>query len=129
MGDPTEPPSGAGDRKPCDANAVVDPLIGEIEEHLRLLCRGDNDQLDLLRKRLISKLSVAERRAASQRRARNARKFVAQRGKCAICGAPLTGTGFGRKGRDILPPGMPLMCPGCRKDGAIARENENENER
>jgi hypothetical protein len=120
MGDPSEPPARSEDLEAADTNAVLDPLIGELEERLTLLSRGDNHMLDVLRKRLISKLSAAERRAASRRRALNAKKFVAQRGKCAVCGAPLRGTNFGRKGRDMLPPDMPLMCPGCGKDGTVA---------
>jgi hypothetical protein len=124
MGDPSEPPSRAGEGEASDTNAVLDPLIGELEERLTLLSRGDNHLLDVLRKRLISKLSAAERRAASRRRALNAKKFVAQRGKCAICGAPLRGTNFGRKGRDMLPPDMPLVCPGCGKEGVTAGDDE-----
>jgi hypothetical protein len=119
----SEPPNQI-EGEPSDMNAVLEPLIGELEERLTRLSHGDSYLLDVLRKRLISKLSAAERRAASRRRALNAKKFVAQRGKCAVCGAPLRGTNFGRKGRDMLPPDMPLMCPTCGKDNAGGRDNQ-----
>ncbi len=101
---------------PPDPNALVEPLLAEIEERLAQLSTGDTYLRDVLRKRLISKLNANERRAAAKRRALNAKKFVAQRGKCAVCGLRLGGPSIARKGRDILPPDWPLLCVGCRKD-------------
>jgi hypothetical protein len=100
-------------KKSVDVGEVVDPLIDEIEERLSLLSQGDAHLMDMLRRRLLWRLSAVERRAAARRRALNAEKFVAQRGKCAMCGTPLQGKSVGRKGREILPPGMPLMCSRC----------------
>jgi hypothetical protein len=99
-----------------DPNNLIEPLVTEIEQRLASLCEGDAYLRDVLRKRLISKLNANERRAAARRRALNAKKFVAQRGKCAVCGLRLGGPSIARKGREILPPDWPLLCLGCRKD-------------
>jgi hypothetical protein len=104
-----------------EPNAVVERLLGEIEARLEELSEGDSYQRDVLRKRLISKLNANERRAAARRRALNAKKFVAQRGKCAVCGLRLGGPSIARKGRDILPPDWPLLCLGCRKEAPSPR--------
>jgi hypothetical protein len=101
---------------PRDPNKLVEPLVHEIEQRLVQLCEGDAYLRDVLRKRLISKLNANERRAAARRRALNAKKFVEQRGKCAICGLRLGGPSIARKGREILPPDWPLLCLLCRKD-------------
>jgi hypothetical protein len=103
-----------------DPNQLVDPLLQEIEQRLAQLSDGDSYLRDVLRKRLISKLNANERRAAARRRALNAQKFVAQRGKCAVCGLRLGGTSIARKGREILPPDWPLMCLECRKESSPA---------
>jgi hypothetical protein len=99
-----------------DANQAVEPLVADVELRLAKLSAGDEYVLDVLRKRLISKLCAVERRAAAKRRARNAKKFVAQRGKCAVCGSALRGVGFVRHGRGILPPHLPLVCNRCARD-------------
>jgi hypothetical protein len=66
MDDSSVPPS-TGDGEGFDANAMLAPIVGELEAYLRRLSHGDDHRLDVLRKRLISILSTAERHAASQR--------------------------------------------------------------
>jgi hypothetical protein len=107
---------------PPDPNSLIEPLLAEIEDRLAQLSDGGTYLQDVLRKRLISKLNANERRAAAKRRALNAKKFVAQRGKCAACGLRLGGPSIARKGREILPPDWPLLCVGCRKDQGTVEE-------
>jgi hypothetical protein len=97
-------------------------LIGELEERLSLLCRGDAIVLEAMRKRLIAKLSTIERRAAARRRAITAKKFVAQRGKCALCGVPLGEAKVVPRAREMVPPEAPLLCRRCVKEGKLADE-------
>ena len=107
--------SGVDELHGADADAMLMPLLGDIEQRLVALGGGDDYLLDLLRRRLIAKLSCSERRAAAKRRAIHAKKFVAQRGRCATCGLTLSGTCV-RRGR-VLPTDKPLRCAACDKDG------------
>lgn len=97
-----------------DAEGTLRPVLSDIELRLVALSGGDEFLLDLLRRRLISKLSCAERRAAAKRRAIHAKKFVAQRGRCAACGLTLSGACV-RRGR-VLPTDSPLRCTACDRD-------------
>lgn len=80
--------------------------------------------VDVLRRRLLTRLSRTERRAAAERRSLRARKYVEQRGRCPLCGEQLE---LGR-GRDVLPveAHKPLACLACvraqhgRRPGADA---------
>lgn len=111
----TSDASAEGDPRAAGADGLLQPLIREIEQRLVALGSGDDYLLDLLRRRLIAKLSCTERRAAAKRRAIHAKKFVAQRGRCATCGLTLSGTSV-RRGR-VLPTDKPLRCAACDKDG------------
>ena len=110
--------------KRVDAGDAVSTLLDLVEQRLTELSGGDPTVQVALRKQVISKLASAERRAAARRRAMNARKFIAQRGRCPSCGAPLRGPNMGRHGRDILPPDMPLYCASC----ARRRVGENQDD-
>jgi hypothetical protein len=99
-----------------DPEGTLRPVLSDIELRLLALSGGDELLLDLLRRRLISKLSCAERRAAAKRRAIHAKKFVAQRGRCAACGLTLSGACV-RRGR-VLPTEAPLRCTACGRDHA-----------
>ncbi len=102
------------DSHALDADGRLRPVLSELEERLAALSGGDECMLDLLRRRLIAKLSCTERRAAAKRRAIHAKKFVAQRGRCATCGLTLSGACV-RRGR-VLPTDTPLRCTACDKE-------------
>ncbi len=75
--------------------------------------------VDVLRRRLLTRLSRTERRAAAERRSLRARKYVEQRGRCPLCGEQLE---LGR-GRDVLPveAHKPLACLACVRAQAQGR--------
>lgn len=100
-----------------DADRILRPLCKELDVRLSLLSNGNEELLDLLRRRLLSKLSATERGAAAKRRAVLAGKFVSQRGLCA-CGATLGACV--RTGR-ALPNKDALRCKACEKAVAAAR--------
>src|SRR5437870_4643718 len=98
-----------------DVNALVEPILAEVEERIAQLSGGDAHLVEVLRKRLITKLNGVDRHAAARRRSLNAQKFVAQGGRCAVCNGPLGGPSITRNGREMLAPEMPLVCTPCRR--------------
>lgn len=98
-----------------DADRMLRLLCEELDQRLALLSEGDPETMDLLRRRLLSKLSATTRAAAAKRRTVLVEKFVAQRGRCA-CGEPLGACV--RIGR-ILPNNKPLRCEACDQAAAV----------
>ena len=89
-----------------------------MEVRLATLATGTALPLDALRRKLITRLSRSERRAAAERRSLRARKYVEQRGRCPLCGEHLE---LGR-GRDVLPveAHKPLACLACVRAQSLA---------
>ena len=108
--------------EPTGADEEICRLAADVETRLAAMGATTAIPIDVLRRRLLTRLSRSERRAAAERRSLRARKYVEQRGRCAQCGEQLE---LGR-GRDVLPveAHKPLACLACvraqRDRGAIA---------
>ena len=101
-----------GDQEICQ-------LAADVEVRLATISSGTALPLDALRRKLLTRLSRSERRAAAERRSLRARKYVEQRGRCPLCGEQLE---LGR-GRDVLPVDAhkPLACLACVRAQAPAQ--------
>ncbi len=108
--DPPNPPD-APDTTDDTCDEDICQLAADVEVRLATLAAGGAIPLDALRRKLLTRLSRSERRAAAERRSLRARKYVEQRGRCPLCGEHLE---LGR-GRDVLPveAHKPLACLAC----------------
>jgi hypothetical protein len=94
-----------------DSTEQLEALIAHVRGQLSMLSGGDGALEFELRKRLVAVITFADKEAARHRRALNARKFAAQHGRCASCGARLSPHVF-RRPRPAAS-SDPIICASC----------------